>query len=53
MIKYKAIDSSTDMIVATSGSTRITFTRIISSTISPYSIDTSMSKTFKDSITSH
>jgi hypothetical protein len=46
MIKYKEIDESTDMIIATSGSTRINYNRIISSSTSPYSVlDT---KTFRD-----
>jgi hypothetical protein len=46
MIKYKEIDESTDMIIATSGSTCINYNRIISSSTSPYSVlDT---KTFRD-----
>jgi hypothetical protein len=46
MIKYKEIDESTDMIVATSGSTRINYNIIISSTTVPYSV--SDTKTFRD-----
>jgi hypothetical protein len=46
MIKYKEIDESTDMIIATSGSTRINYNIIISSTTSPYSV--SDTKTFRD-----
>ena len=46
MIKYKEIDESTDMVIATSGYTRINYNRIISSSTSPYSVlDT---KTFRD-----
>ena len=46
MIKYKEIDESTDIIIATSGSTRINYNIIISSTTSPYSV--SDTKTFRD-----
>jgi hypothetical protein len=46
MIKYKEIDESTDMVIATSGSSYINYNRIISSSTSPYSVlDT---KTFRD-----
>jgi hypothetical protein len=48
MIKYKEIDESTDMIIATSGSTRINYNIIISSTTSPYSV--LETKTFRDTI---
>jgi hypothetical protein len=47
MIKYKEIDISTDMVVATSGLSYINYNRIISSSISPYSV--SDNKTFRDS----
>jgi hypothetical protein len=48
MIKYKEIDESTNMVIATSGSTRINYNRIISSSTSPYSVlDT---KTFRDTV---
>jgi hypothetical protein len=46
MIKYKEINDTTDMVVATSGSTFINYNRIISSSTSPYYVlDT---KTFRD-----
>jgi hypothetical protein len=46
MIKYKEIDESTDMVVATSGSSLINYNIIISSSNSPYPVlDT---KTFRD-----
>jgi hypothetical protein len=46
MIKYKEIDESTDMVIATSGNSYINYNRIISSSTSPYSVlDT---KTFRD-----
>ena len=38
MIKYKEIDGATDMIIATAGSNTIDYNRIISSSISPYSV---------------
>jgi hypothetical protein len=38
MIKYKEIDKSTDMVVATSGFSFINYNIIISSTTSPYSV---------------
>jgi hypothetical protein len=38
MIKYKEIDESTDMVVATSGSNYINYNLIISSSTSPYSV---------------
>jgi hypothetical protein len=48
MIKYKEIDESTDMVVATSGLTYINYNIIISSSNSPYPVlDT---KTFRDTI---
>jgi hypothetical protein len=47
LIYYKAIDASTDMIIATSGYSLINYSRIISSTNSPYSMQTG-SQTYKD-----
>ncbi len=41
MIKYLQIDSSTDMVIATSGSSYINYNRIISSSTSPYSVSIS------------
>jgi hypothetical protein len=38
MLYYKAIDASTDMVIATSGGDLIHYNRIISSATSPYSI---------------
>jgi hypothetical protein len=46
MIKYKEIDESTDMVIATSGSSYINYNRIISSSTSPYSV--LETKTFRD-----
>ena len=46
MINYMEINASTDMIVATSGSSYINYNRIISSSASPYSV--TESKTFRD-----
>jgi hypothetical protein len=46
MIEFKEIDSSTDMIIATSGYDFINYNRIISSSTSPYSV--AESKTFRD-----
>ena len=46
MIQYKEIDESNDMVLATSGSSFINYNRIISSSISPYSVKES--KTFRD-----
>jgi hypothetical protein len=46
MIKYKEIDESTDMVIATSGYSYINYNIIISSSTSPYSV--SDSKTFRD-----
>jgi hypothetical protein len=48
MIKYKEINDTTDMVVATSGSTFINYNRIISSSTSPYSV--SDTKTFRDTV---
>ena len=48
MIKYKQIDGSTDMVIATSGSSYINYNRIIHSSSSPYSFDTLSSKTYRD-----
>jgi hypothetical protein len=48
MIKYKEIDESTDMVIATSGMSYINYNRIISSTTSPYQV--SNSQTFRDTI---
>jgi hypothetical protein len=36
LIEYKAIDAATDMVIATSGGTIIYYSRIISSSTSPY-----------------
>ena len=47
-LNYKKIDGTTDMIIATSGSNYINYNRIISSSSSPYSVDISRSKTFRD-----
>ena len=38
MIKYKEIDESTDMVIATSGYSFINYNRIISSSTSPYEV---------------
>jgi hypothetical protein len=46
LIEYKAIDSSTDMILTSNFDNQINFNRILSSTTSPYPIDSSNSKTF-------
>jgi hypothetical protein len=46
MIKYKEIDESTDMVLATSGSNTINYNRIISSSSSPYQVKNS--QTFRD-----
>ena len=46
MIKYIEIDSSTDMIIATSGLTHINYNRIISSSNSPFIV--SDRKTYRD-----
>ena len=48
MIKYKQIDAATDMVIATSGSLYINYNRIISSSSSPYPLDTLRSKTYRD-----
>jgi hypothetical protein len=45
---YKSIDSATDMVIATSGSTYINYNRIVSSSVSPYSVVSADSKTFRD-----
>jgi hypothetical protein len=50
MIKYKEIDESTDMVIATSGFSFINYNIIISSTTSPYSV--LETKTFRDPATS-
>ena len=47
-IKYKNIDVTTDMIIATSGWSYINYNRIFSSSTSPYSVDTASSKTYRD-----
>ena len=41
MIKYKEIDASTDMVIATSGNSYINYNRILSSSTSPYSVQSS------------
>jgi hypothetical protein len=41
MIKYLQIDSSTDMVLATSGSPYINYNRIISSSTLPYTVSSS------------
>jgi hypothetical protein len=46
MIKYKEIDESTEMVIATSGWNYINYNRIISSSTSPYQV--SNSQTFRD-----
>jgi hypothetical protein len=47
MIKYKDIDASTDMVIATSGSPFIVYNQIISSSAAPnYAV--SSTKSFKD-----
>jgi hypothetical protein len=53
MIKYKQIDAATDMVIATSGKTYINYNRIISSSSSPYSVNTVSSKTYRDSTASN
>jgi hypothetical protein len=47
LIYYKAVDASTDMIIATSGYSLINYNRIISSSASPYLTQTG-SQTYKD-----
>jgi hypothetical protein len=47
-ITYKEIDASRDMMLAASGGTNIKFTRIISSTITPFTVDIPNSKNFRD-----
>lgn len=49
-IQYKLIDTLTDMIIATSGSSYINYNRIISSSTSPFSVTDK--KTFRDPTTS-
>lgn len=44
VLKYKMINSTTDMIVATSA---LSINRIVSSSVAPYSIVSSASKTFQ------
>ncbi len=46
MIKYKDLDTLTDMVIATSGQTYINYNRILSSSFSPYPV--SQNKTFRD-----
>ena len=46
MIKYKEINATTDMIIATSGNSYINYNLIISSSVSPYNV--SETKTFRD-----
>jgi hypothetical protein len=46
MIKYKEIDASTDMIIATSGWNFINYNRFISSSSAPYTV--TECKTFRD-----
>jgi hypothetical protein len=46
MIEYKQIDSATDMVIATSGSSYINYNRIIHSSSSPYSVGSTV--TFRD-----
>lgn len=46
-IKYKEIDLSTDIIVATSGSPTVSYHRILATTVSPYSLQTG-TFTYKD-----
>ena len=48
MIKFKQIDAATDMVIATSGNSCINYNRIISSSSSPYPLDTLRSKTYRD-----
>jgi hypothetical protein len=48
MIKYKQIVPATDMVIATSGSSYINYNRIIHSSSSPYSVNTTSSKTYRD-----
>lgn len=50
LIQYKALNSFSDMGVAVVGSTTLNFNRIISSSISPYSVSDSLSKAFKGEI---
>jgi hypothetical protein len=38
MIQYKNIDAFTDLIIATSGNPIINYNRIVSSSISPYTV---------------
>jgi hypothetical protein len=50
LILYKALDNSTDMVIATSGmGSNLGYTRIISSSFSPsLSVELSESKTYRD-----
>ncbi len=47
-INYKEIDSANDMVIATSGYNNIIYNRIFHSSSSPYSVDTTRSKSYKD-----
>ena len=46
MIKYKQIDATTDMVIATSGLFYINYNRIIHSSTPPYSVGSTV--TFRD-----
>ena len=48
MIKYKEIDTATDMVIFATKSIYINYNRIIHSTSSPYLIDTVRSKKYRD-----
>ena len=48
MIKYKEISTTTDMIISTGGYDKINFDRLISSSASPYLVDTVQSYTYRD-----
>lgn len=52
LIEYKQIDTLTDMIVASSGSSYISYNRIVSLSTSPFTVSTTQTSSYRDPIKS-